>query len=118
MLKSIIEEIIAKIEPVNTNSEHLISEIKDMAKSIFFAGNIMALKDYIFDLPNEKSAVIDEKFYEKLNGCIDNPIEFIQLFKQIIQTKFENENIEKNLDNLLEVLDYGYLKDMLKMFTL
>lgn len=121
MLRDIIFEILSELNTSQDNIEDkvdkLLAEVKDTAKGIFFSGKITALKDFIFDIPNEKSDEINSKLNLNLSVLVINSEEFILLLKQKIQTKIEAANLEKNLDSLLDILDYGHLKDMLKMFT-
>lgn len=121
MLRAIIFEILSELNTSQDNIEDkvdkLFAEVKDTAKGIFFSGKIIALKDFIFDIPNEKSNEINSKLTSNLSVLVINSEEFILLLKQKIKTKIEAANLEKNLDSLLDILDYGHLKDMLKMFT-
>jgi predicted house-cleaning noncanonical NTP pyrophosphatase (MazG superfamily) len=115
MLREIISEIL-----VNSNSDIdlVFVQIKDTAKSFFYSGKITVLKDFIFDIPNEKSEDIKQKLTENLDLLLGNSDEFIQQLKSKIQEKVKSKNMDKNLDSLLDILDYGHLKDMLKMFSL
>jgi hypothetical protein len=112
MLRDIIHEILSETN-TSESTDQVLTEIKDTAKSIFFSGKIMALKDYIFDIPNEKSKLISN-----LDDLVENRDEFLIKFKKKIQAKIVENKLEKNLDSLLDILDYGHLKDMLKMFGL
>jgi hypothetical protein len=114
MLREIISEILVDS---NSDIDKVFAEIKYTAKSIFFSGKITALKDFIFDIPNEKSAEINQKLTKNLEPMVQNTNEFINQLKSKIQENMELKNMDKNLDSLLDILDYGHLKDMLKMFT-
>lgn len=121
MLREIIYEILSESNDninIDSKADKVLAEIKDTAKGIFFSGKIIALKDFIFDIPNHKNEEIRSKLIENLTDLVDDNNKFIYKLKQKIQENIESRNLDKNLDSLLDMLDYGHLKDMLKMFKL
>lgn len=122
MLKQTIEEVLKEIQPEIENIEQKIEaiaeEIKSTAKNLFFQGKINDLKDFLLNIPNERNEEIKKRFLENISPIISNAEEFIDSFKIKLEAKIDEFKKEKNLDSLLDILDYGHLKDMLKMFKL
>ena len=122
MLLEIIQEIIIELNPKSLSqavlSDSICKEIKDLGKKLFFEGKINDLKDYIFNLPNEKNETIQKLFVENLQPFIEHPDQFIDKFKEVIHQKTKELNLPNNIGSLLEILNYGHLKGFLSMFKL
>lgn len=105
-------------ESSNTNgkADELTRYIKDIAKKFFFEGKIKAFKDYVLDIPNESHSDI----HLELMSGLPYPKAEIFLFnlKRRIKDKLIEQDKEPNLENLMEVLDYGHLKGFLSLFRL
>lgn len=122
MLLEIIHEIIIELNPKSLSqaalSDSICKEIKDLGKKLFFEGKINDLKDYIFNLPNEKNETIHKLFVENLQPLIEHPDQFIDKFKEVIHQKTKELNLPHDIGSLLEILNYGHLKGFLSMFKL
>ena len=122
MLLEIIHEIIIELNPKSLSqaalSDSICKEIKDLGKKLFFEGKINDLKDYIFNLPNEKNETIQKLFVENLQPFIEHPDQFIDKFKEVIHQKTKELNLPHDIGSLLEILNYGHLKGFLSMFKL
>jgi hypothetical protein len=122
MLLEIIQEIIIELNPKSLSqavlSDSICKEIKDLGKKLFFEGKINDLKDYIFNLPNEKNETIQKLFVENLQPFIEHPDQFIDKFKEVIHQKTKELNLPHDIGSLLEILNYGHLKGFLSMFKL
>jgi len=122
MLLEIIRDIIIDTQPnsptTDTITTSITKEIKNLAKKLFFEGKINELKDYIFDLPNEKNEELNNRFLENLQPILENTDQFIVKFKERIIHKVEEQQLPKNIASLLEILNYGHLKGFLSMFNL
>ena len=119
MLKAIIREVLVSLEvdttTIEKHTESIVTDIKNLAKKLFFEGKINDLKDYIFDIESEKNQEINRLFIENID--YSRKEEFILKMKKKIQYEAEKSGREKNLESLLEILDYGHLKGFLSMFT-
>ena len=111
MLKAIIREVLVSLEvdttTIEKHTESIVTDIKNLAKKLFFEGKINDLKDYIQE--------INRLFIENID--YSRKEEFILKMKKKIQYEAEKSGREKNLESLLEILDYGHLKGYLSMFT-
>jgi|688.fasta_scaffold04018_16 carbamoylphosphate synthase large subunit len=122
MLLDIIRDIIIEMNPSfsasDTLSDSVSKEIKDLAKKLFFEGKINDLKDYIYNLPNEKNETTHKLFIESIQPWLEHPDQFITKFKDIISQKTKELNLPLDIFSLLEILNYGHLKGFLSMFKL
>lgn len=122
MIKNIIREVIEEsgqvIGDINILVNQVYDELKSSAKTIFFEGKANDLKDFIFDIPNEKNEVIKKRLSESIHNIAGDGEEFIQKLKERIMKKLDEIKAERNLESLLDLFDFGHLKDMLKMFKL
>jgi hypothetical protein len=122
MLLEIIHEIIIELNPKSLSqaglSDSICKEIKNLGKKMFFEGKINDLKDYIFNLPNEKNETIHKLFLEHLQPLIEHPEQFIDKFKEVIRQKSKELNLPHDIGSLLDILNYGHLKGFLSMFKL
>ena len=66
IIREIIEEAYPSFSASDTLSNSISKEIKDLAKKLFFEGKVNDLKDYIFDLPNEKNESTHKLFIESI----------------------------------------------------
>jgi hypothetical protein len=122
MLLDIIRDILKEMNPSfsasDTLSDSICKEIKDLAKKLFFEGKVNDLKDYIFDLPNEKNETTHKLFIESVQPWLEHPDQFIDKFKDIISQKTKELNLPLDIFSLLEILNYRHLKGFLSMFKL
>jgi len=116
IVKNALRTIQSDSESIENLSHQCVSDIKYIAKKMFFEQKINDLKDFIFDFPNPHNEQTKKRFLEDIG--LDNPYHFIQEVKNSIQKEIEAKGLEKNLHSLLDILDYGHLKDFLKMFKL
>jgi hypothetical protein len=119
MLKEIIHETLSQMEedgPLDSLTETITADVKNLAKKLFFEGKVNDLKDFIFDIKNENNPLIEKHFIEHIS--LTQSRDFIMEFKRKIQHEVEQTGREKNIISLLEVLDYGHLKGFLSMFKL
>lgn len=119
MLKAIIRDVLISLEvdeiSLENQTESIARDIKDLAKKLFFEGRIHDLKNFIFDLEFEKHLEIEKQFIENIHFTRNK--EFILEMKKRIQAETEKNGRERNIESLLEILDYGHLKGFLSMFT-
>jgi len=120
MLKDIIKEAIEEsgqvLEDADALATKILTDIKETAKTLFFEGKVGSLRDFIFDIPNEKNDEIKQRLVSNIEGIIDDTDDFVQKIKSKISAKLDEIKAEKNLESLLDLLNYGHLKDMIKMF--
>lgn len=120
MLRELVEEILhdGKFTSVEIQEkvEAIVAVIKQVAKKLFFEGQIQDLKDFIFNIPNDKNEQIKMEFETNLKGIIENGGEFLDRLRDHIQGKIDILKKEKNIHSLLDLLDYGHLKGFLSMF--
>lgn len=105
-------------ELVNEKADTILHILKSEAKKMFFKGKISDLKDYIFNQSKDMDAhtMIHSSIIESLTPALESPEEFVHEFRRTISDKLGQK--EMNLENLMELLDYGHLKEMLSMFKL
>ena len=119
MLRTIIQDVLLSLDTnamaIEETTDAIAIDIKNLAKKLFFEGKINDLKDYIFDIESEKNQEINRQFMENID--YSRKEEFILKMKKKIQYEAEKTGREKNLESLLEILDYGHLKGFLSMFT-
>jgi hypothetical protein len=118
IIREIIEEAYPSFSASDTLSNSISKEIKDLAKKLFFEGKVNDLKDYIFDLPNEKNETTHKLFIESIQPWLEHPEKFIAKFKDIISQKTKVLNLPLDIFSLLEILNYGHLKGFINMFKL
>jgi hypothetical protein len=120
MLKGIIRNVLVSLEVdekiIEDQTESLATDIKNLAKKLFFEGKINDLKNFIFDIESEKNLEIEKQFIENIDFIKGD--EFILEMKKRIQAEIVKTDREKNIESLLEVLDYGHLKGFLSIFKL
>lgn len=119
MLRAIIRDALVSLDTdanaIDETAENIVTEVKNLAKKLFFEGKINDLKDYIFDIESERIIEIEKRFIENINFTKSR--EFLFEMKRRIQTETQKTGREKNIESLLDILDYGHLKGFLSMFT-
>ena len=118
LIKEVLEDMKFTAGEIEEKTKAIIPLMKDIAKKIFFDGNIKDLKDYIFNVPNEKNEQMKELFQEKFTGILEDGGEFIEKLKDKVNTRIDEAKGERNIESLLDLFDYGHLKSFLKMFKL
>lgn len=118
LIKEVLEDMKFTASEIEEKTKAIIPLMKDIAKKIFFDGNIKDLKDYIFNVPNEKNEQMKELFREKFTGILEDGGEFIENLKAKVNARIDEAKGERNIESLLDLFDYGHLKSFLKMFKL
>jgi hypothetical protein len=118
LIKEVLEDMKFTAGEIEEKTKAIIPIMKDIAKKIFFEGNIKDLKDYIFNVPNENNEKIKEVFRDKFSGIVEDGGEFIEKLKDKVNARIDEAKGNRDIESLLDLFDYGHLKSFLKMFKL
>lgn len=120
MLRELISEVLTELEytkdDMSEKVENIITVLKDSAKKLFFEGKINDLKDYLYGEKSESASRSEQVLKENLAAIGVDAEELVSRLRLKIETKLDELKKEKNIDSLLDLLDYGHLKGFLSMF--